>query len=83
MASNRRLQVARAVIGSVVWLAAFAYFAPEWTVALIWLGALVHVPLALALVDARDHAAGTAATPGRLQLPSAILLVVAFEMPRS
>jgi hypothetical protein len=37
------------VVGFALWLIAYFLFEPEWALAVLWLGALVHVPLALGL----------------------------------
>lgn len=61
---------ARAALGGLVWLGCWAWFGPPLEVALIWIGALVHVPLALGLMgETRGR---------RVQLPAAILLVASF-----
>lgn len=73
------MQLARGLTGGAVWAAVFAFFRPEWSIALMWFGALALVPLALAFFD--DRPGPTMLLAGRLQLPAAILLVVAFEMP--
>ncbi|MBX3460631.1 MAG: YndJ family transporter [Planctomycetes bacterium] len=65
----------RALLGGALWVACYAWFRPEWAVAIVWLGALVMTPLALGLVE-------RGRTPfrliGRAQLPAALLLVAAF-----
>ncbi|MBE7490735.1 MAG: YndJ family transporter [Planctomycetes bacterium] len=61
---------ARAALGGLLWLVFWLWFWPRLEVALIWIGALVHVPLALGLMDE---------TRGRrAQLPAALLLVASF-----
>jgi hypothetical protein len=61
----------------LAWITVCLLFLPSLELALVWLGALVHVPLALRLARGSDHGPllGWAI---RLQLPAALLLVVAF-----
>ncbi len=77
----------RAVVGGVVWVVCLLWFRPSWEVALVWVGALVHVPLVLGLI-ARDLGQGARPLHNvrfafrfayRLQLPAALLLVAAFQ----
>jgi len=80
---------ARAALGGLIWLVCWLWFSPPWHVALVWIGALVHVPLALGLMQE----AGASAHPGnggtwghgarlrfafRLQLPAGLMLVASF-----
>ena len=71
----------RAGIGLVAWLLAYASLQPDWPLAMLWLGALVHVPFALALIlTGQDHHARTDAIlnfAAWAQLPAALLLVAA------
>ncbi|MBX3475157.1 MAG: YndJ family transporter [Planctomycetes bacterium] len=81
---------ARAALGGVIGLACWAWFAPPLHVALVWIGALVHVPLALGLmqeprVSAKGPAPGDARPVAyasgsclRYQLPAALMLVASF-----
>lgn len=72
----------RALVGLSLWVAAWLAFRPEWALALLWLGALVHVPLALGLIlTCQDKHSPTARLLGFTawaQLPAALLLVAAF-----
>lgn len=72
----------RAAAGLLLWLAAWQAFRPEWALALLWLGALVHVPLALGMIlTGQDQHSPTARLLGFVawaQLPAALLLVAAF-----
>jgi hypothetical protein len=62
------------VVGGAIWLVAYFVFQPEWALAILWLGALVHVPLALGL------GADRATSRGRpyWSLPASIFLVAGF-----
>jgi hypothetical protein len=46
-----RQAAARALIGGAIWVICWFWFQPSWEMAVLWLAALVHVPLALALID--------------------------------
>ncbi|MBI1901222.1 MAG: YndJ family transporter [Planctomycetia bacterium] len=79
----------RCFFGAVVWLAVVAWRHPAlhavgWDVALLLLAPLVLVPAGLALVD-RSRGGPAAASllflADYLQLPAALLLVVAFALP--
>lgn len=72
------------MIGFGAWLLAYFALEPDWATALLWLGALVHVPLALGLI-LTEHASGRAARANALlnfaawaQLPAAFLLIASF-----
>ncbi|HEY9422963.1 MAG TPA: YndJ family transporter, partial [Thermoanaerobaculia bacterium] len=75
-------------IGAAVWLLLVLFrrpspFETDWAVLILLLGALVIVPLGLRLVtDLRGTAAKLWRIAVLLQLPTALLLVVAFAQPR-
>lgn len=69
----------RALLGGAFWLGCYAWFQPEWAVAIVWLGALVMAPLALGLIE---QGGKPLRMIGRLQLPAAMLLVAAFATER-
>lgn len=47
----------QALAGAGVWLVAHLWLEPEWAQSVLWLGALVHVPLALGLIPRKGAAA--------------------------
>jgi hypothetical protein len=65
-------------VGGVAWVVCLLWFQPAWEVALVWVGALVHVPLALGLIT-REVNARPLRLACRLQLPAALVLVAAFQ----
>lgn len=69
----------RALLGGAFWLGCYAWFLPEWAVAIVWLGVLVMAPLALGLIE---NGGRPLRVIGRLQLPAAMLLVAAFVTER-
>ena len=68
------------VVGGGVWLIAYFAFRPSWELAILWLGALVHVPLALGAVAAPRNDPGAHVGPPLLALPAALLLIAGFEV---
>ena len=44
----------QAIAGAAVWLIAHILLEPDWAQSVLWLGALVHVPLALGLIATTD-----------------------------
>jgi hypothetical protein len=70
------------VTGFAIWLLAYFALSPDWPTALLWLGALVHVPLALGLVltdrERADKADALLNFVAWAQLPGALLLVASF-----
>lgn len=73
----------RAFAGIGIWLPAHLALEPGWALGLLWLGALVHVPLALGMIlTGQDRHSPTARLLGFAawaQLPAALLLMVAFS----
>lgn len=73
----------RAGVGAIAWVASYLWFEPAWELGLLWLGVLVHVPLALGLVasdSAPRHGRGaTLRLASWLAVPGGILLVVAYQ----
>src|SRR5690606_4142094 len=69
----------QALAGAGVWLVAHLWLEPEWALSVLWLGALVHVPLALGLVS-RGDAAARRVVWSRLTLLAAVTLPLAFAV---
>lgn len=73
----------RAFAGIGIWLPAHLALEPGWALGLLWLGALVHVPLALGMIlTGQDRHSPTARLldfAAWAQLPAALLLMVAFS----
>ncbi|MCA8914214.1 MAG: YndJ family transporter [Planctomycetes bacterium] len=71
----------RALVGLTAWALAYFSLQPDWPLALLWLGALVHVPFALSLIlTSQDHHPRTDAIlnfAAWAQAPAALLLVAA------
>jgi hypothetical protein len=85
---NPRLSLARPAAGALVWVVVVACllpspFATEWAVALLLLSPLVLVPLGLRLIDTTEQQEWPRLWPAafHLQLPSALLLALAFALP--
>ena len=76
----------RSVIGLGAWLLCYFALEPDWGTALLWLGALVHVPLALGLIltrsrtDLAPRAHALLNFAAWAQLPAALLLVAGFSL---
>lgn len=67
------------LIGAVVWLIAHVWLDPEWERSVHWLGALVHVPLALGLIS-RGDAATRRGLWNAFTLLAGVSLPLAFAM---
>jgi len=68
---------ARAGLGLIAWGVVSLWFQPSLELALVWLGALVHAPLALQLARGKGHGP-LLDWAIRLQLSAALLLIAAF-----
>ncbi|MBK8207651.1 MAG: YndJ family transporter [Planctomycetes bacterium] len=72
----------RALIGAVAWAGCYLWFQPPWELAMLWLGALVHVPLAMGLIQpgpGKSRPDQLLKLAARLQLPAALCLVASFQ----
>ncbi|MCB9893219.1 MAG: YndJ family transporter [Planctomycetes bacterium] len=77
----------RALAGLPLWGMLYTVLEPDWATALLWLGALTHVPLALGLIltgqEKHRRADAILNFAAWLQLPAAALLIVGMSLQSS
>jgi hypothetical protein len=67
-------------VGLAIWLCAYFVIRPSWELAILWLGALVHLPLALSFErSAAPERRGQSRTSGTVPVLAALFLIAGFE----